>query len=251
MTATPGTTKAGGVKVALMAGLDEGAYRELRARVRQRFAFRVNMRRAAQKYVGGAVHFCPAKSGGNRFTEAQVEELRAFLIVEGFDCLGLADYHWSCFAGGFHYMMKVEKLLVERRGPRDPVELEDGGCIEPPDPDGGAIRRRDLHGNAEEVRRPGDDNYGEWRALFPFAVSAALEAFFLAEVRNEAEGGDSPATLASAHGSWEQAPDGVRAGWCALDEEDEAGLRAAADELAALINQHGGPMPLRRFLPGE
>jgi len=51
------------------------------------------------------------------------------------------------------------KLSSERH------ELDDGGIIEYPDAEG-TIRRRDVHGNVEEIRRVSDSNWREWADLF-------------------------------------------------------------------------------------
>ncbi len=46
------------------------------------------------------------------------------------------------------------------------MELPDGGVIEMPDSDNGTIRRRDIHGNVEEIRCIEDNDWQEWGSLF-------------------------------------------------------------------------------------
>jgi hypothetical protein len=46
------------------------------------------------------------------------------------------------------------------------ISLDDGGVLEAPTVEDRAIRRRDIHGNCEEIRNPGDPNYQEWFNLF-------------------------------------------------------------------------------------
>ncbi len=55
--------------------------------------------------------------------------------------------------------------MSKKRHPLDDFILSDGGWIEAPD-DEGCIRRRDVHGNCMETRKPDSSSYKEWAEMF-------------------------------------------------------------------------------------
>jgi hypothetical protein len=78
-------------------------------------------------------------------------------------------------------------------------------------------------------------------------IYGALRKFFAVELRNEDQGGIRPATLGSALGSWQQAPEDVLKQWCHY----EVNLDKVEEELKLLIEIHGEDANLMQLFAVE
>jgi len=124
--------------------------------------------------------FTCAKCGGNQIEEVVTNVSVSSVVIEIYEG-GEIDYGNTSSEGDdcgeiLYQCRDCGTKLEGVESPDDlwdyfasnwgPIELSDGGCIEPPELNNGTILRRDVHGNTMEIREVSDDNYPEWLDMF-------------------------------------------------------------------------------------